>query len=224
MTESTASAEYRLHCFAQSGNAYKVALMLELAGADWQPLWVDFFNGGTRAPGFKAINEMGEVPVLQHRRGGETRTLTQSGVMLDYLAETLDRFGPKDDDERREILRWTLWDNHKLTSPIATLRWMLNFAPEGSIDPAVIAYLRARSASALKTLDVHLQERSHVVGDRLTTADLSLIGYLYFPNEFGVELKTFPAIAAWTERIAAEPRWKHPYDLMPGHPLPKKAA
>ena len=219
MTSSAPTVEYQLHCFAQSGNAYKVALMLELAGADWQPLWVDFFNGGTRAPDFKAINEMAEVPVLQHRG----KMHSQSGAILDYLGDTLKRFGPNDDDERREILRWMLWDNHKFTSPIGTLRWMLNFAPEGSIDPAVIAYLRARSGSALKTLEAHLQGRRYVVGDRLTTADLSLIGYLYFANEFDVELKNFPAIAAWTERIAAEPRWKHPYDLMPGHPLPKKA-
>ena len=216
--QPASAAEYRLHCFAQSGNAYKVALMLELAGADWQPLWIDFFGGGTRAPDFKAINEMAEVPVLQHRE----KTLSQSGVILDYLSETLGRFGPNDDDERREILRWVLWDNHKLTSPIATLRWMLNFAPAGSVDPAVIAYLRARSSAALKTLEAHLKDRRYVVGDRLTTADLSVIGYLYFPDECGLDWKDYPAIGAWTERIAAEPRWKHPYDLMPGHPLPTK--
>lgn len=220
MPDLRSESEYRLHCFAQSGNAYKVALMLELAGADWQPLWVDFFNGGTRAAGFKALNEMAEVPVLQHRG----KTLSQSGVILDYLTGTLGCFGPVDDDERREILRWTLWDNHKLTSPIATLRWMLNFAPPGAIDPAVITYLRSRSAGALKTLEAHLQGRRYVVADRLTTADLSLIGYLYFPDEFGLDWKDYPAIGTWTERIAAEPRWKHPYDLMPGHPLPQKAA
>ena len=57
-------AEYKLHCFAQSGNAYKVALALELAGADWEPVWVDFFKGGARSPEFTAKNVMAEVPVL----------------------------------------------------------------------------------------------------------------------------------------------------------------
>ncbi len=38
-------AEYTLHCFAQSGNAYKPALMLELAGGAWAPLFVDYFAG-----------------------------------------------------------------------------------------------------------------------------------------------------------------------------------
>ena len=80
-------AEYTLHCFAQSGNAYKAALMLALAGADWAPRFVDYFNGETRTPAYRAINVMGEVPVLEH--GG--RTLAQSGVILDYLAERFRR-------------------------------------------------------------------------------------------------------------------------------------
>ena len=64
-------AEYQLYCFAQSGNAYRAALMLNLIAADWQPIYVDFFKGGeTRTPKYRAeVNEMGEVPVLVH--GGQ---------------------------------------------------------------------------------------------------------------------------------------------------------
>jgi len=217
MTVKT-EAPFRLHCFAQSGNSYKVALMLELAGADWTPLWVDFFNGGSRTPGFKALNVMAEVPVLEHAG----HTFAQSGVILDYLAATLGRFGAHDEKERREILRWTLWDNHKLTANIATLRYLLAFVPPDKTDPAVIAWLRSRATQALRTLEAHLADRRYVVADRLTIADFSLIGYLYFPTEFGVDWKDFPAVGTWTERIAAEPGWKHPYDLMPGHPLPPR--
>ncbi len=43
-------AEYRLYCFAQSGNAYKAALMLKLCGADWEARFVDYFGGETRTP------------------------------------------------------------------------------------------------------------------------------------------------------------------------------
>lgn len=57
-------AEYTLHCFAQSGNAYKAALALELAGADWSPRFVDYFGGETRTPAYRQCNVMGEVPVL----------------------------------------------------------------------------------------------------------------------------------------------------------------
>jgi glutathione S-transferase len=207
-------AEYTLHCFAQSGNAYKAALMLRLAGADWAPRYVDYFGGQTRSPEYRGLNVMGEVPVLEH---GEVR-LAQSGVILDYLAETLGRYGPADAAERREILRWLLWDNHKLTSYTATYRFLRTFAK--APEPAVLAEFRRRAEAAWGVLDTHLSGRRYVVGDRLTIADLSLAGYLFWPEEIGVDWGAYPAIRDWLARLAAEPRWVHPYALMPGHPLP----
>ena len=207
-------AEYTLHCFAQSGHAYKPALALELAGADWAPRFVDYFGGETRSPAYRAINVMGEVPVLEHRG----RTLSQSGVILDYLAGTLRRYGARDDDERREILRWLLWDNHKLTSYTATYRFMRAFAKDA--DPGAMAEFGRRARAAWSVLDAHLAGRRYVVGDRLTIADLSICGYLFFDDEIGVDWAEFPATGAWLARIRSEPRWKHPYALMPGHPRP----
>ena len=210
-------AEYTLHCFAQSGNAYKVALMLEFAGADWTPCFVDYFGGETRTPEYRRINVMGEVPVLEH--GG--LVLSQSGVILDYLASRFVAFGARDEAERREILRWLLFDNHKVTSYTATYRFMRTFVAEPN--PAVLAEFRKRAETAWGILDAHLAGRSYVAADRLTIADLSLCGYLYWPDEIGVDWNAkHPAIAAWLGRISAHPRWVAPYALMPGHPLPQR--
>lgn len=205
-------AEYILHCFAQSGNAYKPALMLALSGADWEPRFVDFFNGATRTPEYCAINVMGEVPLLEHRG----QVLSQSGVILDYLAEKFGRFGWKDEDERREILRWMLFDNHKFTSYTATLRYLKNFVPNS--DPGVIAMFRARAEGAWKVLDTHLSGRDWVVARRPTIADFSLAGYVFWPEEIGMDLNDYPNVRDWSARIAALPGWQHPYQLMPGHP------
>lgn len=209
-------AEYTLYCFAQSGNAYKAALMLELCGADWAPRWVDFFNGEARTPEYRAINEMGEVPVLEH---GDLR-LSQSGVILDYLVQRVGRFGWESEDERREIFRWLFWDNHKLTSYIATLRFMVNFLKTG--ETPVTEFLRGRIANSLKILDGHLAERAFAIGPRPTIADFSMCGYLYWPDEFGVSWQDYPNVGVWLDRIAAIEGWVHPYKLMPGHPLPEK--
>ena len=208
-------ASYQLYCFAQSGNAYKVALTLQLAGADWSPRFVDFFNDETRTPAYRAINLMGEVPVLEH---GSLR-LSQSGVILDYLAGQFPQFGHTNEEERRESLRWTLFDNHKLTSHIATLRFQLQFAKTG--ETPVTAFLRGRMVAALKILNQHLSDRRYLVADRLTTADLSLCGYLFWPTEYGVDWADYPAIGVWLERIQSQPGWTAPYDLMPGHPRPQ---
>jgi glutathione S-transferase len=207
-------AEYTLYGFAQSGNAYKPALALQFAGADWTSRFVDYFGGETRTPAYRAINVMGEVPVLLHRG----MCLSQSGVILDYLADTLGRFGPQDDTERREILRWLLWDNHKLTSYTATYRFLRTFT--ANADPAVLAFMRARAEGAWRVLDDHLADRRYVVGDRLTIADISLCGYLFWPDEIGVDWGAHPAIRGWLARIEALPRWVHPYALLPGHPRP----
>jgi glutathione S-transferase len=203
--------DFKLYCFAQSGNAYKAALMLNLCGAKWEPRFVDFFNGETRTPEYRAsINEMGEVPVLEH---GDRR-LSQSGVILHYLADHFRKFQGED---RLEVLRWILWDNHKLTSYIATLRFFIQFQKTG--ETPVTEFLRGRVKGSLVILDLHLKKSPFVVGNAPSIADLSLCGYLYWPDEFGVSWAEFPAVDAWLERIRKLPGWVHPYQLMPGHPM-----
>jgi len=210
-------AEFTLYCFAQSGNAYKAALMLELAGADWTPRFVDFFGGETRTPAYRAINVMGEVPVLEH--AGER--MSQSGVILDYLATVLGKFGARDEAERRDVLRWILFDNHKLTSYTATYRFMRMFLPNA--DPAVLAEFRKRAETAWGILDAHLSGRQYVVADRLTIADISLCGYLFWPEEIGVDWDRYPHLRDWLARVRETPGWVHPYALMPGQPRPNAA-
>lgn len=211
-------ADYNLHCFAQSGNAYKAALMLELSGASWTPIWVDFFNGASRSNEFRTeLNDMGEVPVLEH---GQVR-LTQSGVILDYLVEQLGTFGWDNDEVRREVLRWILFDNHKLTAYTATLRFLRRFAKTGETE--VTQWLEGRAIGAYKILDKHLSDREFVVGNKATIADLSLCGYLFWPEEIGIDFAPFENIRNWLNTLKDLPGWKAPYELMPGHPLPPKS-
>ncbi len=211
-------AEYKLYCFAQSGNSYRAALMLNLIGADWEPVYVDFFKGGVqRTPEFrKDINEMGEAPVLEHNG----RKLTQSGVILTYLAKRTDKFRPRGEDEELEALRWIIFDNQKLNGYLGPFRFLKNFArPAG--DPAAMAFLKGRIDGSLSILNKRLEKTPYLLGDKPTIADISLVGYLYYPaEEFGFDVrKDYPNIAPWLDRIKALPGWKHPYDLMPGHPL-----
>jgi len=122
-----AAPEFQLYCFAQSGNAYRVALMLNLIGSEWKPVWVDFFAGGeSRTPKFRTeVNEMGEVPVLVHG----ARKLSQSGVCLTYLADRTGKFQPQGEDERLESLRWIIFDNQKVNGFLGPYRFLRNFAP-----------------------------------------------------------------------------------------------
>lgn len=213
-------SEYQLYCFAQSGNSYRAALMLNLIGAAWEPLWVDFFTSGQqRTPEFREkINEMGEVPVLVH---GDKK-LTQSGVILTYLAEQSGKFLPATENERLEALRWIIFDNQKVNGYLGPFRFLKNFAP-ATPDPAVLEFLKGRIMNALGILDKRLGKAPFVTGERPTIADLSLVGYLYYPTEeFGFDIAAqHKHIADWLARIKMLPGWRHPYELMPGHPLPR---
>lgn len=201
----------QLYCFGESGHSYKVALALELSGIEWSPVHVDFFNGEGRSPEYLSrVNEMGEAPVLVD---GETR-LSQSGVILDYLSEKTGRFGGETPEERREVLRWILWDNHKLSSQAGTVRFLRNFLAPEKRPPEVIAFLEGRLKAALRLLDSHLTQRDWIVGRGVTNADFSCCSYLFYDEPFGFKRADWPNIDLWLSRISELEGWKHPYDLM----------
>ena len=154
------------------------------------------------------------MPVLVD---GDT-TLTQSGVILDYISSKTGKLGGRSATERREVLRWLFWDNHKGSSQFGALRFLMNFLPEDKRPAAAITWLSGRVQAALKTLEAHLANRDWMVGQGPTIADFACCGYLYYPEPFGFERENFPAISRWLDRIAALEGWRHPYDMMPGNP------
>lgn len=206
----------KLHCFGESGHSYKAALALELGPLDWEPIHVDFFNGAARSSEYReTVNEMGEAPVLVD---GDLK-LTQSGVIQQYLSEKTGHFGGDTPEENREILRWVLWDNHKLSSTAGTVRFLMNFLPEDKRPAEVIGFLQGRLKAALQVLDTHLTQRDWIAGRDVTNADLTCCGYLFYEEPFGFTRSDWPGIDAWLGRIEALPGWKHPYDLMrPAYP------
>jgi glutathione S-transferase len=207
-------SRYRLHCFGQSGNSYKVALYLECAGLDWEPVFTDFFKGQTRDGSWReGVNAMGEAPVLE----ADGRRLSQSGAILTWLADKTGKFKPQSEEDRLEALRWILFDNHKFTAYFATYRFLKAFLPQEP-SPDVLALLKGRFDAALAIVEKHLAKSKFIVGNAPTIADFSLAGYMFYPpEESGYDWPaTNPNLAAWIERLRALPGWKGPYELMPG--------
>lgn len=203
----------RLHCFGESGNSYKAALALELSGLDWEPVFVDFFGGEARSDAYRTLNPMGEAPLLVD---GDRR-ISQSGVIQQYVTDKTGKHGGVGDD-RYEVLRWVLWDNHKLSSMAGVTRFLMNFLPEEKRPQEVIAFNQGRLKGAYAVLDAHLAGRDWIVGDAPTNADFSCCGYLYYPEPFGFTRADWPNIDRWLGNLQDLPGWKAPYDLMPGSP------
>src|SRR3569833_3351893 len=179
-------SEYKLYCFAQSGNAYRAALMLNLVGADWEPVFVDFFKSGVqRTPEFRTqINEMGEAPEHEHNN----KKHTQTNENKTKHTKRIGKFAPQGEDEELEALRWIIFDNQKVNGFLGPYRFLKNFAkPAG--DPGVMAFLKGRIDGNLSILNKRLEKSSYLLGDRPTIADISMVGYLYYPSEeFGFDI------------------------------------
>ncbi|HEY0203179.1 MAG TPA: glutathione S-transferase family protein [Acetobacteraceae bacterium] len=209
---------YRLHYFPESGNSYKLALMLTLCGQTFEPAWTDFAARVTWTPEWRrTVNPMGEIPVLEENGV----SLTQTGPILLRLAERYGQFGGAGDAERFEVLRWLFWDNQKLSGFMAAYRFRRTFMRDA--DPAVLAFMRGRVDDFLGIVEERVAGRPFVIGDCPTIADLSMCAYLSFPqDETGYDFgASHPQVHAWLGRIAALPGWQAPYDLLPGQRLPR---
>ena len=167
----------KLHCFGESGNAYKAALTLTLADQTWDPVYVDFFIS------------------------------SKSG-----------KLGGKSAAERREVLRWMFFDNHKLSGVAGVLRFMMNFMPEERRNADVINFQAGRLAAALKIVETQLTNQTWLAAGEMTIADIAAAGYLFYEEPFTFDRKEYTHIDRWLDAIAAQPGWKHPYDMMPGSP------
>jgi glutathione S-transferase len=191
-----------------SGNSYKIALMLAACGADWEPVAVK--RADLRDPAWRArVNPTGEVPVLEH----SGRFIRQSPIILDYLAERLGHYGWATEDERREIQTWMFFDNHKFTGPLAFARFRRIIL---KIDDAATADYQERFNLSLAIIEARLGEHDWIALDRLTIADFSFAGYLFYePAELALDWGTSPNLKAWRDRIAALPGFKGPHEMLP---------
>ena len=208
---------YKLHAFAQSGNAFKVAVFLQALRQPWTAVHMpfsDFASGVPRSDTWRQEqNPMGELPILEY----DGQKLTQSAAILLHLSNKHGAFGGDTESDRQEVLRWLFFDNHKFTSYFASWRFTKAFAPVAP-DPGVEKWLRGRIDNAFGIAERHLSNREYVVGSKPTIADISMSGYMYYPaEESGYDLaKQYPAIARWAERLKQLPGWKPPYELLPG--------
>jgi glutathione S-transferase len=207
---------FRLHYFPESGNSYKLALMLTLCGQSFEPVWTDFGGGVTRTEQWRReVNAMGEIPVLEI----DGKAVTQTAPILLRLAERFAAFGPRDAAHYDEILRWLFWDNQKLSGYMATYRYYRAFTP--SPDPGMMTHFRRRLDDFLGILAARVDASPFVAGEEPTVADISMIAYLSFPKEeAGFDFAiSHPAIAGWLGRVAQLPGWHPPYELLPGKRL-----
>jgi len=204
-------ARFELHGIALSGPTYKAALMLALSGEAFDYVHVPLREGAHKQPAYLAKQRYGQVPLLIDRNNG--RHLCQSAAILEYLSDTLGKFGGSTLEERLQAREWLYWDFDRLAPSVyrtrAAKRGIRQFAPE------VLEMYVAEAAAALKVLDGHLAGRSWIVGEGVTIADIDIFGVLAFAGEAEIDLAPYPQVSAWLARMEALPGVKLPQNFLP---------
>jgi glutathione S-transferase len=193
-----------LHEYSQSGNCYKIRLTAALLGLPIERREYDIMKGETRTPDFLAnVNPNGRIPVLQV---GD-RFIPESNAACFYLADGSELV-PDDRFDRADMLRWMFFEQYNHEPNVATLRFWLAFVGEARLSELQRALLpgkREAGEAALKLMDEHLAGRDYFVGDRLSLADIALYAYTHVAPDGGFDLGRYPAVSAWTARIASAP-------------------
>ncbi len=207
-----------LYDYLESGNAYKVRLILHLRGIPFRRVELDILKGETRTPAFLAKNPNGRIPAVELDDG---RVLFESNAILHYFAEGSELAG-RDAWERAQILQWMFFEQYSHEPNVATLRFWHLAKLLATKTPAEIAAKRQWGDAALGILDAQLATRAFLVGERFTIADIALFAYTHVAGEGGFDLARTPAVQRWIARVEAQPRFvpiSEPFGV-PASPMP----
>jgi glutathione S-transferase len=193
---------YTVYGDYQSGNCYKVRLLLALL--DLEHVWVpvDILAKETRSAAFLAMNPNAKIPVLEIAPGTH---LTESNAILNYLAEGSD-FLPSDRLERARVLQWQFFEQYSHEPYIAVARFIAKYLGLPEARRAEYQSKQDGGHRALAVMEQQLQATPFLAGVRYTIADISLYAYTHVAQEGGFELARYPAIAGWLQRVAQQPR------------------
>jgi glutathione S-transferase len=194
----------------ESGHSYKVALLMTMAGISYDYVAVDLKLARADRPAeFRRASRFGEVPVLVE----DGRAMCQSDGILLHLAERHRCFGGEIPALIPTLREWLFWEANRIGISLPNLRLARKFL----VDPpaAVTAWLEDRLRADLGRLELELgDKREFLLGRDPTIVDIACCGYLFWPEQAGITLADWPLVNAWRDRIAALPRWVHPYELM----------
>lgn len=186
-----------------SGNCYKIKLLCSLLDVDHEWVHIDITAGETSKAEFLQKNPNGKIPILQLEDG---RCLSESNAILNFLAEGSELL-PFDSFELAKVQQWQFFEQYSHEPYIAFARFIARYL--GLPDARKTEYEAKQSGGhkALAVMEKQLSTTPYLVGDALTTADISLYGYTHVAPEGGFDLNGYPSVLAWIERIQNNPKY-----------------
>ncbi len=194
---------HTLYSMQDSGNCYKLRLVMARLGIPFRIEETDILKGESRTPEFLAVNPNGKVPTLVLDDG---RAITESNAAMWYLADGTQLL-PDDAYDRAQVLQWMFFEQYSHEPYIAVARFWLKVIPGGREQKTgdQIAEWHSRGYAALDVMERHLDRADYFSGRACSIADVALYAYTHMASDGEFELSGYPAIGAWLDRVAAQP-------------------
>jgi glutathione S-transferase len=193
-----------LHLYnsAVSGNCYKVRLLLAHLGLEYETVELSVVDRSNRKDVLGELNPGLRVPTLVLDDG---RPLGESNAILWYFGDGT-QYVPDDRYERAQVLQWQFFEQYSHEPNIAVARFLIAYSelPREQYEERLPGVMKGGYA-ALEAMESHLADRSYLVGERYTLADISLFAYTHVAHEGGFDLEPYSAIRAWVDRVAGQP-------------------
>ena len=187
---------------SDSGNCYKMKLALEQLGLPYRWVEVSTTRGETKKPEFLRKNPNGQVPALELEDG---TVLAESNAILHYLAEGSPLL-PAGRLDRAQVLQWMFFEQYSHEPYIAVARAILRYQPSDSPRRTELPKLTERGNKTLAVMDQHLAGTPFFATGRYTIADIALYAYTHCAGDGGFDLRRYPAVLAWVDRVKSQPR------------------
>jgi len=191
----------RLYDFLESGNGYKVRLLLTQLGIPFERIEMDITKGATRTPEFLAKNPNGRIPTIRLDDG---TFLFESNAIMYYFADGTPFF-PTDRLERAQVFQWMFFEQYSHEPFIAVARAWLHVFGLDEERKRQLPQKQKLGYDALGVMEGHLAKRTFFVGERCSIADIALYAYTHVAHEGGFDLSRFPNVQAWLARVKAQP-------------------
>jgi glutathione S-transferase len=193
---------YTLYSMQRSGNSYKVRLALAQLGIPYRLVEVDILKGESRTPEFLAKNPNGQVPLLEVAPG---RYIAESNAILWHLVSG-SPLRPENRIDRAEALQWMFFEQHSIEPNLGAAYFWLALVRGGrELQQHALEDWMEEGNRSLGVMEAHLRKHRFFVADRYSVADIALYAYAHLAHECDFDLRPFPAIRAWLDRVATEP-------------------
>ncbi len=197
--------------FSPTPNGWKIAIMLEECGLEYNTELVELRQGDQFKPEFLKISPNAKMPaIVDHgppEGYGRSVSVFESGAIMIYLSEKTGKFMPTDPVGRKETLEWLFWQVGNQGPMGGQHSHFINYAPQ--IEDAGFEYsakrYRGEYERSLAVLDIRLDSREYILGNDYTIADMIAFPWAFIAKPMDVPLDAFPNVAAWRGRIKSRP-------------------